>query len=120
MDDSFGKENHKGRLKVVYITLGSTSMEGMSRLEQMMFTSPVQFSSVQFPCTVLRGLGGIYDSLIECFVTPATRREYFSALPYFVRCKWYDLAGLTGTLTPEEIKIAKAVWRRFCHSVHVE
>ena len=72
------------------------------------------------PCTVLRGLGGIYDRLIECFVTPETRREYFSALPNFVRCKWYYLAGRTGTLTAEEIKIAKAAWRRFCHSVHVE
>ena len=27
---------------------------------------------------------------------------------------------LHGTLTAEEIKIAKAAWRRFCHSVHVE
>ena len=72
------------------------------------------------PCTVLRGLGGIYDKLIERFVTSETRREYFSALPNFVRCKWYYLAGRTGTLTAEEIKIAKAAWRRFCHSVHVE
>ena len=70
---------------------------------------------------MLRGLGGIYDKLIERFVTPETRREYFSALPnYYVRCKWYYLAGCTGTLTAEEIKIAKAAWRKFCHSVHVE
>ena len=31
----------------VYIALGLTSMECMSRLEQMMFISSVQFSSVQ-------------------------------------------------------------------------
>ena len=42
MDDSFGKEN-QGHLKVVYIALGLTSMECMSRLEQMMFISSVQF-----------------------------------------------------------------------------
>ena len=46
MDDSFGKEN-QGHLKVVYIALGLTSMECMSRLEQMMFISSVQFSSVK-------------------------------------------------------------------------
>ena len=44
MDDSFGKEI-QGHLKVVYIALGLTSMECMSRLEQMMFISSVQFSS---------------------------------------------------------------------------
>ena len=38
IDDSFGKEN-QGHLKVVYIALGLTSMECMSRLEQMMFIS---------------------------------------------------------------------------------
>ena len=69
---------------------------------------------------MLRGLDSIYDSLIERFVTSATRREYFSALSNSVRCKWYYLAGRTGTLTAEEIKIAKAAWRRFCHSVHVK
>ena len=69
---------------------------------------------------MLRGLNGIYYSLIKRFVTPETRREYFSALPNFVRCKWYYLAGRTGTLTAEEIKIAKAAWRSFCHSVQVE
>ena len=32
---------------LLYIALGTTSMESMSRLEQMMFISSVQFSSVQ-------------------------------------------------------------------------
>ena len=72
------------------------------------------------PCNVLRGLSGVYDRLIKRFVTSKTRREYFSALPNFVRCKWYYLAGRTGTLTAKKIKTAKAAWRKFCHSVHVE
>ena len=89
-------------LSVVYIALGLTSMECMSRLEQMMFISSVQFSSV-WMIRDARDAEGV-------LLCPSN----------LLRCKWYYLAGRTGTLTAEEIKIAKAAWRRFCHSVHVE
>ena len=73
------------QMKVVYIALGLTSMECMSRLEQMMFISSVLLGPSQL-CALQVVLSGGAHRNSDC------GRD----------------------------KIAKAAWRRFCHSVHVE
>ena len=77
---------------------------------------------------VLRGLGGIYDRLVQRFVTAETRQQYFSQLPNYKRCPWYNLTGRTVSTGEEgeevrfqvqaQAQAAKDAWRKFCHSVH--
>jgi hypothetical protein len=77
---------------------------------------------------VLRGLDGIYNRLVQRFVTVETREQYFSQLPDYKRCPWYSLTGRTVSTGDEgeEVRLqvqaqaqtAKDAWRTFCHSVH--
>ena len=71
---------------------------------------------------VLRGLDGIYNRLVQRFVTAETRQLYFSQLPDYKRCPWYNLTGRTVSTGEEGAEVqeqaAKNAWREFCHSVH--